>query len=266
MADSYNELKELSELGGTLNLAVSEMHRGKRPPSMSESWAFSATNVERAQSLVPRLMTVETFTSPMSFSSSSSSPSSPSSSTNNDPSTIPYASLHILVLSFLFHITLVSIFETLFFFAYVSTLEDAGILKVVAGFTGTLLGDCERLSPEGREIASLVLKALVNETAVEARGAAALTDRDAVNHGLLVRAWTYVAGISVVFVAVASFGLYRRLRIPWRTLVLENCGLVVSLGVFEAVFFTTIVYPYLPVTGPEIAGSLVADLNATCGV
>jgi len=191
---------------------------------------------------------------------------SPTIENPGPPSELPYASQHRLLLSFLFHLALISLFETLFFFFYVSTLENAGILKVVAGFEGQLVRSCEQLTPDGRVVVNDVLALLFNATAVEARGAAALTAREAVNGRLLQLAWLYVAGVTAAFAVTAGWGLWRGLRVRWRSVVLENCGLVVSLGVFEGLFFTTIVYPYLPVTGPEIVGSLVANLNATCGV
>jgi hypothetical protein len=267
MTDSYTELKELSELRGSLNIGVSQAHRGKRPPALSESWAGTPENRERAMTFVqqvPQRLTVEEAIE--STEATSPPVESPATESPATPSELPYASQHRLLLSFLFHLALISLFETLFFFFYVSTLENACILKVVAGFEGQLVRSCEQLPPDGRVVVNDVLALLLNATAVEARGAAALTAREAVNGRLLQLAWFYVLCVTAAFAAVAGWGAWRGLRVGWRSIVLENCGLVVSLGVFEGLFFTTIVYPYLPVTGPEIAGSLVANLNATCGV
>jgi len=259
MTDSYTELKELPELRGSLNIGVSQAHRGKRPPALSESWAGTPENRERAMTFVqqvPQRLTVEEAVEAVEAIET------PSPTTDE----LPYASQHRLLLSFLFHLALISLFETLFFFFYVSTLENAGILKVVAGFEGQLLHSCEQWTPEGRVVANDVLALLFNATAVETRGAAALTAREAVNGRLLQLAWLYVLCVTAAFGAAAGFGYYRGLRVQWRSIVLENCGLVVSLGVFEGLFFTTIVYPYLPVTGPELAASLLDSLHQSCGI
>jgi len=170
---------------------------------------------------------------------------------------------HILLISFLFHITLIAVFETLFFFLYVSAMEDAGVRNTVAGFTSTLLRDCGQLPPD---VANEILSALVNVSAVEASGAAALTDREAFNAGLVARAWTYVAVLFTCFVVATAAGCLRRLPVPWRRLCMENCGLVLVLGVFEGLFFMTIVHPYQPLSGREIAASTVAELQQTCGL
>ena len=247
MVDSYTELKEVPELQGSLNAMISDIRRGKRPPSLSESWAGTADNVERAQAFLLQI-----------------------------PSPIPEqeqiqiqiqvqqscVSQHLLLISFLFHIALISVFETLFFFFYVSTLENAGILKTVESFTKTLLQDCQDLGPEGRQLVEWVVAPYVNAT--EERGAVAAQRRASVNHELVLLSWYYVIGLVFAFLVAAGTGYYRRLPIPWRRLLLENCGLVLMLGVFEGLFFTTIVYPYLPVTSQEIAASTVSQLRITC--
>jgi hypothetical protein len=157
---------------------------------------------------------------------------------------------------------LISVFETLFFFFYVSTLENAGILKTVESFTKTLLQDCQDLGPEGRQVVEWAVAPYVNAT--EERGIVAAQRRASVNHELVLLSWYYVIGLVFAFLVAAGTGHYRRLPIPWRRLLLENCGLVFLLGLFEGLFFTTIVYPYLPVTSQEIAASTVSQLRTTC--
>ena len=210
----------------------------KRPPSLSESHAWTPENVERAMGFLRLETTVE------------------------PPPTGPCVFPHVLLISFLFHIVLISLFETLFFFLYVSTLENTGILKTVSGFTNTLVKECHSMGTEERRIVEWLLAPSANAT--EERGALAFQSRSQYNHGLLLLSWYYVIGLVVLFIAAAGSGCYRRLPIPWRRLLLENCGLVLMLGVFEGLFFTTIVYPYLPVSGQEIAANTIVVVQAAC--
>jgi hypothetical protein len=267
MADSYTELKELPELRGSLNLVVSEIHRLKRPPSLSESHAWTPNNVERAFTLAsPRVFTIESYSPQADAVSDVGTDVGTDAVSDVGTVTLPCAFQHILLISFLFHIMLISVFETLFFFFYVSTLEDVGIIKTVSGFTKSLVDDCEQLTLDEKGVVNWILTSLVNASVIEARGAAAAASRSAVNHRLLLLSWYYVVGIVACFGVAAVAGLYRRLPIPWRRLCLENCGLVLLLGVFEGAFFTTIVYPYLPLSGPEIAASTVEELQNSCGL
>jgi hypothetical protein len=243
MVDSYTELKEVAELQGSVNAMISDIRRGKRPPSLSESWAGTAGNVERAQAFLLQIQTPLPEQEQIQVQQSCVSP-------------------HLLLISFLFHIALISVFETLFFFFYVSTLENAGILKTVGSFTKTLLQDCQDLGPEERRLVEWTLAPYVNAT--EERGAVAEQRRASFNHELMLLSWYYVIGLVFAFLFAAGSGCYRRLPIPWRRLLLENCGLVLMLGIFEGLFFTTIVYPYLPVTSQEIAANTVSQLQTTC--
>jgi hypothetical protein len=118
------------------------------------------------------------------------------------------------------------------------------------------------MGPEGRQVIEWMIAPYVNST--EERGNLAAQKRASFNHELLLLSWYYVAGLVAAFLVAAGTGCYRRLSIPWRRLLLENCGLVLMLGLFEGLFFTTIVYPYLPVTSQEIAASTVSQLQSTC--
>jgi len=235
--------QDFSEGMGSVNASVS-LHPGRRPLSMSESWAETPSNRERAQHLLDAVQLP------------------PLPSEEETEGTLFCASQHLLLISFLFHITLISLFETLFFFLYVSALENTGILKTVGGFTNTLLRDCQQLGPEGRSLLEWAIAPYANAT--EEKGVHASLTRAAFNHNLQLLSWYYVMGLTVAFFAAAGFGCYRRLRIPWRRLLLENCGLVVLLGLFEGLFFTTIVYPYAPVTSQEIAANIVSQLQSAC--
>jgi hypothetical protein len=141
-------------------------------------------------------------------------------------------------------------------------LENTGILKTVGGFTDTLLRDCQQLGPEGRSLLEWAIAPYVNAT--EEKGAVAFQRRAAFNYELQLLSWYYVIGISAAFFVAAGAGVYRRLPIPWRRLLLENCGLVCMLGLFEGLFFATIVYPYAPVTAQEIAANIVSQLQTAC--
>jgi len=269
MADSYTELKGLPELKGSINLVVSEAYRLRRPPSLSESHAWTPENVERAMSMssVERQMTIPLLSevAPQLIVEQTEQTEQIEQIEQIEQKTC-CASLHILLISFLFHIFLISIFESVFFFFYVSVMENDGILKTVDGFVGKLVGSCEFMTPLEIQIADDLLTPYVNVSVIQANGNSAYQDRDRVNTRLVRLTWYYVAGLAALFMLAATTGWLRALRIPWRRLILENCGLVTLLGIYEAMFFTTIVYPYLPISGPEIAANTLLQIQDTCHI
>jgi hypothetical protein len=116
------------------------------------------------------------------------------------------------------------------------------------------------------EIAMLnsTLSPYVNSTIAD--GNAAHSVRNAQNMVLAYRAWIYVGALGGLTICVVGAGLYRKVRIPWLRICLENLGLVIMLGLYETLFFTTIVHPYQPVSTQEIERNAILAAQQTCGL
>jgi hypothetical protein len=264
MNSHYSELKDLPQLRGSLNTIVSiKTNTGmRRPPSLSESYAWDPNNIERlhyvqkhekhekhaqrSEASVPELLLVL--------------PPLP----NNDDSTETKAINFSLRL--LFHISLISIFESVFFFFYVSSLEDDGILNVVGGFISSAVHSCTNITPVERQWTNEVLLYLFNVSQIDNQGNNALATRNQTNAVLMNRSWYYVGGCSGLFVACLGYSQCRQIRIDWKKLLLENFVMILMLAAYEYMFFSTIIKPYTPISGDEIAQRAIHQLNASCGL
>ena len=258
-----SELRVLSQMQpGSLNSLVSKPL--KRPPSLSESFAWSAENVERAMRHVPSNTSIDLLVP------------SPQVSPQRDPKppTPPPASrcrrAEVFVtqqaLRFLFHIALISVFETVFFFMYVSTLEDNGINRTVDGFLGGFESSCRNFTPLERNLTNDALSVFLNSTAILTAGAQAHATRTAANDALFHRAWIYVGGLSGLFALSVLYTALRRIQVVWGALVAENLVFVTLLASYEYMFFSTVIFPYTPITAPEIAANTVLELQEACGL
>ena len=230
--------------------------RNYRPPSLSESHAWERTNIERSLSLSDYLLTNTPLDTTHSIQLDD---------TSHEKKSI-WDDMHLITLSFLIHIFLISIFESLFFFFYISTLENNGILNTVETFIQDGLDVCENMTQEEILIVNDVLSPYINSTIIITDGNVAFTLRNAQNGRLLNMAWIYVGGIGILMVIVAGFAVIRKLQIPWMRICLENLGLVIMLGLYETLFFTTIVHPYQPVTGQEIERNTILQAQQMCGL
>ena len=257
-----SELRVVSQMSpGSLNSLVSKPLR--RPPSLSESFAWSAENVERAMRHVPSNTSIELLV-----------PAQPSPQVSPQrtpkPPTPPCRRAEVFVtqqaLRFLFHIALISVFETVFFFLYVSTLEDNGINRTVDGFLGGFESSCRNFTPLERNLTNDALAVFLNRSAILTAGAQARTSRTAANDALFHRAWIYVGGLSGLFALSVLYTLLRRIRVAWGALVAENLVFVALLASYEYMFFSTVIFPYTPITAPEIAANTVLVLQESCGL
>jgi hypothetical protein len=164
------------------------------------------------------------------------------------------------------HICLISLFETLFFFQYVSTSEDDGLLTAITGYVDSVASDCKALPYNiTADIRSLV-NAMVPLTNLSAAASAAAQARAAYNHTLQAQSWGYFGGLLGVLSILIGFAHCKSYKIHIRRILAENMALVGLLGVYEYVFFRTIVYNYTTLSHAELTWHVITNLNASCPV
>lgn len=279
MEDAYVELKGVSEMKGSINSVISSNKKLYRPPSLSESFAWTPENVLRATA--PNQLSADWV-----IGSFSRSEKEGASNTSLDllaapspqvspqpPPRIPepqrvWNEGRILnyVLRFLFHITLLSLFESIFFFLYISKLEDSGINNTVGGFVQDAVSTCTNFTGSERIITNDIFSLFLNGTQIIGAGNAAESSRSTLNKILNTRAWIYVGGLSVLFLLGVAVAKLRRIKIKWSKLLVENFILIGLLAAYEYTFFSTVIFPYNPITGPEIARNAVLELQDQCGL
>ena len=263
MDDAYTEMKDLPALAGSINTVVSGVNKLRRPPSLSESFAWEPENVSRA---------MKSNLSGTSINLLVTQESPPTAQTTPPPQTTPHtqwiqvyeAPILNTVMRFVFHITLISIFESVFFFVYVSQLENNGIIHTVGGFVDGIVSSCVNLTQPDQIVFNTLLGLFLNSTQVIDDGNVAEQNRSALNTALFNRSWIYVGSLGGLFVLLTMYARLRRIAVHWKHLVLENVGLVVLLAAYEYMFFSTIIFPYNPITGDEIVRNTVFRLNTSC--
>ena len=165
-------------------------------------------------------------------------------------------------LRFSLHLTLIGLFESIFVWSFISPAEDAALVSIVNGYTQGLLNMCAVLTNEERVIVREIVDDFVNQSRIDTIGINAYASRSAWNTTLVRRSWFYVGGLGAVFVALVVFG--RRYTTKWRTLILEDLALVALLGLYEWMFFSTVVLRYQALSMPELNRLVVDEVNAQC--
>jgi len=252
MESVFIEMKDSEDMRGSLNSKVSLANRLKRPVSLSESFAHSQENILR----------FEEYEQEQEQEQEQQSPPTDNLQVNNEVFLYSIST----IIRFVFHIALISVFETLFIFVYVSTLEDSGIEKTVGGFVTSIVDSCQNFTANESAVATDILSLFINATSTIDQGQQAYQSRRIVNGKLLIRAWIYVGCFGSIFVILGLVVLLLKLRIQWKVLLLENIGMVCLLAAYEYMFFSTIIYPYVPTTADEISQNAIEDLQQSCGL
>lgn len=170
-------------------------------------------------------------------------------------------------LSILLHVVLISLFETIFYFQFVSQSEDAALMNTVDGILSGTIRGCESWPMNTTQDISYLLTVLgVNASVIESGGAAAAAAREADNRHLQIQSWIYTSALSASLIVYLGAFKIKRWPINWRVLLGENIALIVGLGLYEFMFFKTIVYNYSTLSVPEIDARVVGQLHDSCGL
>jgi hypothetical protein len=249
------ELKTVPSMPGSINELISTNRRLRRPPSLSESFAWEPENVARAQAqLQPLMPHPEAIMGPVLV------PTPHLSHWKHEKYTVE------LVIKLLLHITLISVFETLFYFLYVSSLENNGIIKTVGTFIDGAATGCKNMSSIEIEVVNDILGSFLNATEIVSAGNLEATERATYNKSISNQAWYYVGAVSALFGAAIVYVRVRKIDIAWKVVILENVAMVCLLALYELMFFDTIIYPYEPISTKEIGRNAIQELQQQCGL
>ena len=161
---------------------------------------------------------------------------------------------------FMFHLTLISLFETFFFWYFVSPSEDAALVGLVDNYLDGLLSYCESLAPTEKSLLFTYLNTIVNRTEVDMFGLDASIERDFYNSSLQGRSSFYF--LALLSLTAMIGGALRVYRVPvrWCQVVCENVGLIAFLAAYEAMFFSTVAFQYRPITAAELDRTVVDEV------
>jgi hypothetical protein len=252
-----NELKTVDSMPGSINELISTNTRLKRPPSLSESFAWTPENIARANQ-IPLISSAECLEGGEEDIDQLVKPS------------IKYwkyeEQIVEVFIKLLLHIVLISIFETLFYFFYVSSLENNGIETTVNTFINDAVTNCMNISPLEIQIIDDFLDPYINATQVITKGNNAGIQRMIYNELISRRAWAYVGGLMGLFMALTVYIRCRRIKINWVYIIFENTSMVVLLALYELMFFNTIIYSYEPISTDEISRDAIRKFQGSCGI
>jgi hypothetical protein len=170
--------------------------------------------------------------------------------------------LHYWALRFSFHLSLISLFETIFFWNFISKSEDQALINVINGYTSGIVSSCRNLTVPDKNVVAGLIALLLNQTM--AADISAIDKRNAFNQVLIRTSWIYFGGITALFAALSVSNHICKNAVNWRNLILENLTLVALLGLYEWMFFSTIVLKYQSISIQELDGLVINELLAAC--
>jgi hypothetical protein len=214
----------------------------KRPPSYSDSYYI--LNAGPRTPSVPDLI-----------------PSQQHRENEQQKETIPVAPrFYLFCIKSAIHLFLISVFETIFFFQYVSVTENNGILKTIDTYYTPFVDTCPNWSNETKQIIYSFLTQGNEYSLIVSEGDLGKAERDQENMSLLGESLA-ASGICFVIVLGGSLWLLcKKIPVRWSVVFVENISMVLLLGLYEFFFFRFIIYNYGTLSTPELNAYLVKGI------
>ena len=169
------------------------------------------------------------------------------------------------LISITVHVSLISVFENIFFWQFISKSEDTALQTTIDSFLQTTLLSCQSWG-NATQIVRDLFNLFVNQTQINQQAIQASNARSQINYNLFIQSWLYYIGL-ISLVIISSIVTYcKKYRIRWKEVATDNILLVVLLGLYEFTFFKTIAMQYVNITLPELENHIVNELQNQCGI
>jgi hypothetical protein len=166
---------------------------------------------------------------------------------------------------FLIHLFLISMFELIFFFKFVTKSEDTAILDVFGAITSSATQGCNGLNPQDKQILDYLLNSILNGTQLQIVSNQFYQTRMTYNNSLFNMALMFFLGLFGLNIFI--FGLnhyYYKRKINFKGIITDNLVMITMLGVYEYIFFSYIVFRYQTTSPEELTYDIYQNVINSC--
>jgi hypothetical protein len=169
------------------------------------------------------------------------------------------------LIMFMQHLFLITMFELIFFFNYVTKYEDNALISVFNSLTESIVNSCSNLNDQSKMIVDDIFKLFVNTTQVNENAMKSYNSRMVVNNSLMVKAISYfigVLGINIMLICGNKCTINK--KINYKEIIIDNLIMITLLGIYEYIFFSNIVFKYLSISNDEIFQNFQNKFIGSC--
>lgn len=160
-------------------------------------------------------------------------------------------------LMFMLHLGLISLFEIFFFFNIVSVYENNALTNLINSFTQTIPGICLNLNYSDKQAFTYILDLLININQVNSNANNAYSTRSKYNSTLLLMSWMYFLGIILLNIILLICKFFLKFKINLMRIIFDNIIMIVLLGLYEFLFFKTIILQYQSISKDELTKNIL---------
>ena len=166
---------------------------------------------------------------------------------------------------FMIHLFLISMFELIFFFKFVTVSEDTAIINVFGAITSSATQGCNGLNPQDKQILDYLLNSILNGTQLQIVSNQFYQTRMTYNNSLFNMALMFFLGLFGlnIFIFVLNHYYYKR-KINFKGIITDNLVMITMLGIYEYIFFSYIVFRYQTTSPEELTYDIYKNVINSC--
>jgi hypothetical protein len=169
------------------------------------------------------------------------------------------------VMLFFLHLFLISLFELIFFFGFVTKFENKAIVQLIGEITNTAINSCKSLNTSDKQIIDYLLNSIVNSQQLLTNSNNDMVERNLYNNTLLIIGIAYFLVLLCLNIFIFSINkCYFKRNINYKNICLDNCIMIILLGLYEYMFFSYIVFQYQTSSTNELIYDVYNQVNDTC--
>ena len=175
---------------------------------------------------------------------------------------------------FTMHLALISLFEIIFFFNVIIDYENNSFTNLIDSFANPLVNICQKFNTSDKIVFTNIVNSFINITNINYNAYESLNKRNISNQHILGYAWIYfgfILGISLLTILVNHFNNNRDFFVNNRPnknksinlikIIIDNVIMIILLGLYEYLFFKTIIIKYIPISNNELTKYLIDKIK-----
>jgi hypothetical protein len=166
------------------------------------------------------------------------------------------------IFMFMFHLSLISIFEIIFFFTIVSVYENDAIIKIIINFFKDIPTICNQLDIQQKINFTNIFNSLVNVTEIDNNANKSYAERIHFNNKLYINAWMYFLAIISIDLILLFVKCYYKIKINFNKIIFDNILMISILAIYEYIFFKSIILFYQNISKQELIKSIVQQFTS----
>jgi hypothetical protein len=164
-------------------------------------------------------------------------------------------------LMFTIHLSLIALFEIIFFFNVIVNYENNSFYGIIDGFTNPLSLNCINYNYTEKMVITNILGLFINMSDVDNEANQSIQFRNAHNNKILLKSWMYFLGLVLLSIIFIILNYFKQKKVNMKKVLIDNLIMISLLGLYEFIFFKTIILNYFIVNNIELSKYILMKIS-----